>query len=115
MSIVGLCWEADLRLRRNNTESGRHCESLGGPKKGPRFPGFGAGLQKRRLDKHTMSGRWVGGHLLHRNWCALIPQVCTSVEDGMLLVCSARCIRATADAIFHGKQKRRMDGASVQS
>lgn len=67
------------------------------------------------FDKHTMSSCWFGGFLLHRNWCSLVPQVCMTVEDGMLRFCSVWCICATFDTIYHGKQKRRIHGASVQS
>jgi hypothetical protein len=41
--------------------------------------------------------------------------VCTAVEGRMLCLSSAQCICVTSDTIYHGKQKGRMDGASVQS
>lgn len=50
-------------------------------------------------------------------WVATCAQglVCTAVEGRMLCLSSAQCICVTSDTIYHGKQKGRMDGASVQS
>lgn len=71
------------------------------PRRDPAHLDLALAHRKAEFAKRTMSSCWVGGHLLYRNWCSLVPQVCVTVEDGTLCSCSAWGICAASDTVYH--------------